>query len=341
MSSIFSIISAPFGWVMKFIYDYVGNYGVSLILFTLVTKIILLPLAVKQKKSTIRMSAFQPMIQNIQKKYANNPQKQNEELARLQTEHGFSMTSGCLPTLIQLPILIGLVEVIYKPLTHILSIPAGVISAVEPVAETVLGSLSRYSPQSSIIAAVKSSPRAFSSLLSEAEMSAIQAFDATFLGMDLTAIPSLKVFNRLLLIPVLSGVFMLINNILMMKLNGQTMTGSAKLMPLISVAMFVYFAFIMPAGASIYFMFSSIFGILQDLLLRLFFDPEKEKKKIEEEIAAARKARKEKEKARPAKASRAIKSDKYVEEEYEGRDADLIKKRLEKARALDKERYGD
>lgn len=340
MSSLLSIISIPFGWVMRAIYGFVGNYGVALILFTLFTKIVLLPLAIKQKKSTIRMNAFQPMIQNIQKKYANNPTKQQEELARLQEEHGFSMTSGCLPMFIQLPIIIGLIDVIYKPLHHIIGISSDVCKALEPIAEGIVGTLSSYSPQSGIIAAVKQAPEAFAADLSAAEIASIQNFNMSFLGLDLTATPSMKVFNVLLLIPIISGAFMLVQNILTMKLSGQKMEGSTKMMPFISVAMFVYFSFIMPAGVSIYWIFSSAFGIVQELVLRIFFDPEKEKKKIEEEIAAARKARKEREKARPAKVAKAVKGDKYVED-YSEDEAETAKKRLEKARALDKERYGD
>ena len=71
MSAIFELIAIPLGWIMRCIYNLVGNYGITLILFTLVTKILLFPLSVKQKKSTIRMTAFQPEIQRIQKKYAN------------------------------------------------------------------------------------------------------------------------------------------------------------------------------------------------------------------------------------------------------------------------------
>ena len=108
MSSLFNIIAVPLGWVMKIIYEVVKNYGLTIILFTLVTKILMFPLAIKQKKSTIKMAAFQPMIAEIQKKYATDKVKQQEEMARLQQEHGFSMTSGCLPLLIQMPILFGL-----------------------------------------------------------------------------------------------------------------------------------------------------------------------------------------------------------------------------------------
>ena len=123
------IISIPLGWIMSSIYDLVGNYGVALIFFTLATKLLMMPLTVNQKKSMIRMNAFQPLINNIQKKYASDPAKQQEELARLQREHGFSMTSGCLPLLIQMPILFGLINVIYEPLTHLAGISKEAIEA--------------------------------------------------------------------------------------------------------------------------------------------------------------------------------------------------------------------
>ncbi len=341
MSSILSIISVPLGWVMRQIYGLVGNYGVTIILFTLFTKILLLPLAVKQKKSMIRMSAFQPEIMNIQKKYANDPQKQQEELSRLQQEHGFSMTSGCLPLVLQMPILFGLIDVIYKPLRYIINIPADVITTLEGTAEGIVGSLSVYSPQSSIIAAIQQRPRAFANLLDRDVITKIQNFNMVFLGLDLTSTPSLRNFNILLIVPVLSAGLMWLQMIVTQKLNGQKLEGAAKITPLLSVAMFAYFSFVMPVGVSLYWIFSSVFGILQELVLRIFFDPEKEKQKIADEIAEARKARKEKEKARPARAAKAIKEDRYKEEEYEPEVADDVKKRLEKARALDKERYGE
>ena len=323
MNIILSIISEPLGWIMRQIYLFVGNYGVTLILFTLFTKVILFPLAIKQKK------------------YANNPAKQQEELARLQTEHGFSMTSGCLPMFIQLPILFGLIDVIYKPLHFILGVSNDVITRITPVAEGIVDTLSRYSPQSGIIVAIRQNPRAFESYLSEAQMSAISSFNMNFLGMDLTATPSLKVFNTLLLIPILSAAFMLIQMIVSTKLNGQKMEGSAKVMPFVSVAMFGYFAFMMPAGVSIYWIFSSVFGIVQEFILRIFFDPDKEKEKIKEEIERAKKARKEKEKQKPAHTAKAVKGDKYVEDTYTEEEARIVKKRLEKARQLDKEKYGE
>lgn len=339
------LIATPLGWIMRWIYNLVGNYGVTLIIFTLVTKLILMPLSVKQKKSMIRMNAFQPEIQRIQKKYATDTQKQQEELTRLQQEHNFSMTSGCLPVVIQMPILFGLIDVIYKPLRHVVGVNKKLIAdTLTPMAEKMMGTLSRYSPQTDIIKAIKQAPEAFSDVLDAATIATVQNMDLTFMGMDLSATPSLKVFNSLLLIPVLSVSFMMLQQYLTTKLNGQEMTRQTVTMLGVSTLMFGYFSFMMPAGVSIYWIFSSIFGVIQELVLRIFIDPEKEKQKIEEEIYEKRKARKEKEKQRPAKVAKAKEKakDKYVEDLYESaEEAEIVKQRLEKARALDKAKYGD
>ena len=172
----------------------------------------------------------------------------------------------------------------------------------------------------------------------------IKDINMSFLGLDLTATPSIKVFNALLLIPVISVVLMLGQQFITQKLNGQQSNSSTTAMMLMTTLMFGYFSFMMPAGVSIYWIFSSFFAILQELILRLFIDPEKEKLKIEEEIYEARKARKEKEKQRPAKVAKAKEKakDKYVEETYESEEeAEKVKQRLAKARALDKAKYGD
>ncbi len=344
------IISIPLGWIMSSIHDLVGNYGVTLILFTLVTKLLLLPLSIKQKKSTIRMNAFQPLIQNIQKKYANDPAKQNEELARLQHEHGFSMTAGCLPLLIQMPVLFGLIDVIYKPLRYIIGVPAALIGDLKApgvlwtTAEGLLGSLAKNTPQIDIIKAIAQNPAAFSGILEADVIAKVQSFDFTFLGLDLTATPSLKVFNALLLIPVLSVGFMILQQIITMKFSGAASNDQAakqqKSMIVMSSVMFTYFSFVIPAGVSLYWVFSSIFGILQEVVLHRFINPEKEKAKIEAEIEAARKARKEQEKKRREK-QKTVKGDKYVEEYASEDEAEKARKRLERARALDKEKYGE
>ncbi|MDD6187847.1 MAG: membrane protein insertase YidC [Oscillospiraceae bacterium] len=340
-----AIISTPLGFILRWIYNLVGNYGMSLLIFTVLMKIVLIPISVKQKKSSIRTAAFSPMIQQIQKKYANDPAKQQEELARLQQDHNFSMTGGCGTMAVQMIVLIGLIQVVYRPLQYIIGLSGDVIDRMKPIAEGILVSLSKYSPESGIIAAVRQSPQSFAGIVDAETIRKISSFDFTFLGLDLTVTPSFKVLNGLWLIPIISVVLMLIQQTVTMKMTGQKMEGPMKFMPIWSAAMFLYFGFIMPAGVSIYWIFSSIVGIVQEFIMNIFINPEKEKAIIAREVEEARKRRKEEKKARPEKAKQAIKADKerYVAEsarDYDGMD-EATRKRLEKARALDREKYGE
>ena len=332
MGAIFDIIAIPLGWLLKLIYDMVGNYGVSLILFTLVTKIILFPFSWKQKQSSIKMAAFQPMMNEINKKYANNPQKRQEEIVRLQQENGISATAGCLPVLIQMPILFGLINVIYAPLTHLAKASKETIEAAKGIVEASGASLSRYSPQSSILTHIRSNPDAFKGVLDAEQIAFCQDLNMSFMGIDLTAIPDIKHISILWIIPVLSIVFMLAQNYIMTKMNGQKMEGIMKWMPIYMGAMFGYISFVIPAGVSIYWIFSSVFGIVQEFVLRIFCDPEKEKAKIEEQMKEARK------KAKAKANGRAI-PDK--EGKMTASQAELAKKRLEAARKAERDMYGE
>ena len=332
MGAIFDIFAIPLGWLLKLIYGVVGNYGVALILFTLVTKIILFPLSWKQKKSSIKTAAIQPMINDINKKYANNPQKRQEEMMRVQQENGVSATSGCLPMLIQMPILFGLINVIYEPLRHLAKISDASIDAAKAVVEGLGMSLSRYSPQSTILTAVRSNPDAFKGILDAEQIAFCQDLNMSFLGLDLTAIPDLKHLSILWIVPFLSVVSMLAQNYIMTKLNGQKMEGMLKWMPVYMGVMFGYISFVIPVGVSIYWIFSSVFGICQEFFLRIFFDPEKEKAKVEEQMKEARKAAK-------AKANGRAVADK--DGKMTASQAELAKKRLEMARQAEREKYGE
>ena len=114
-----------------------------------------------------------------------------------------------------------------------------------------------------------------------------------------------------------------------------------KTMLIFSTGMFLYFSFVIPAGVSIYWIFSSVFAIIQELIVHRFINPEKEKAKIAEEVAEAKRQRKEQEKQRKEK-QKTVKGDKYVEEVIEDLDeAEKVRLRLERARALDREKYGE
>ena len=123
-----SFIASMFGYVMKFIYDIVQNYGLAIFLFTFLVKLILLPLTLKQQKSMEKMQEIQPLYQELQRKYGNDQQRLSMEYQKLLKEKNMNMVSGmgcsgCLLQLIQLPIILGLFYMMMSPLTYILKLP--------------------------------------------------------------------------------------------------------------------------------------------------------------------------------------------------------------------------
>ena len=123
-----NILGYPLGLIMRLLYNILHSYGWSLILFTLLVRLVLVPLSIKQQKSSAKMAAIQPQMQEIQKMYAKNQTKMNEELQKLYQREKYNPAGGCLPMLITLLVLFGLIDVIYNPMQHILGISADVIT---------------------------------------------------------------------------------------------------------------------------------------------------------------------------------------------------------------------
>lgn len=119
----FDFIASIFGYLLYWIYNIVGNYGVTIIIFTLLTKLILLPLTIKQHKSLEENKRMQPLLQELQIKYKDDQQKMAEEYQKLMKDTKFNPFSGCLISLLQIPILFGLLFAVGKPLTNIVKMP--------------------------------------------------------------------------------------------------------------------------------------------------------------------------------------------------------------------------
>ena len=115
----FSLFATPLGWLMKGCYKLIGNYGLALLLFTLITRLLMLPLSIKQQKSTARMSMIQPELEKLKKKYGKNQEKLNEETMALYQKHGVNPMASCLPMLISMLILFSMIPVIYGPMTYV------------------------------------------------------------------------------------------------------------------------------------------------------------------------------------------------------------------------------
>lgn len=119
MYTILGIIAKPMGLLLDLLYGFIGNYGISIIIFTVFVKLCLYPLYIKQTKSTAMMSEMQPKIKAIQNKYGNDQEMMNIKMQELYKEEKFNPMGGCLPMLIQMPIIMGLFALLRNPMRYI------------------------------------------------------------------------------------------------------------------------------------------------------------------------------------------------------------------------------
>jgi len=286
--SLFDIlIYRPLGFLIQIIYDLVQNYGLAIILFTIVIKLILMPLQVKSQKAMKRQQKIQPIVAELQKKYANDQQRLSQEMMKVYKENNVSMTGGCLPLLIQFPILIGLYNIIRRPLTYIRGINFSDKSALEQVKELASKVGEKIPNMDQFIQneQIKISTWANQHNITDWEIN----FD--FLGLDLSQKPQFnsifKLMNGdfsdlsttlLILIPAVAMLLTWLSSKYSQKLSGsanntneqaQSMTKSMNLMmPLMTG----YFTFILPSGIGIYWIISSVMQIVQQFIITLFFD---------------------------------------------------------------------
>lgn len=132
------LITKPMGFIIEHIYNLVANYGLAIIIFTIIIKMILIPLNIRSQKAMRKQQKIQPIIAELQKKYANDQEKLQREMMKIYKENNISMTGGCLPMLIQFPILIGLYQVIQRPLSYLIGVNWGELTdAANPVVAEV------------------------------------------------------------------------------------------------------------------------------------------------------------------------------------------------------------
>lgn len=333
MTGWFGFIAVPLGYIMEWIYLVVQNYGWTLIIFTLFTKIVMFPLSVKQQKSTAKMAVHQPLMQEIQKKYANDKQKQQEELMKMQQEYGISMTAGCFPMLATMVVLFGLIEVIYSPLVYIFHISKDVVAEAMKLANVAVTGIGA---QNTLMNKIAESPAMFESLLGD-KVDAIANFNFNFFGIDLAVVPNFgfdSVAIMSLIIPVLSIVTMVAMQIITTKMSGQQLTGAMKWMPWVMSLMFVTYGFTVPVGFSLYYTASNVFSLGQSVILKKMYDPEKMKAEFAEEVERKKQEKKKKKQV-------VLKAEDGKEQVKEVTEAELLRIRLAKAREIDESRYQD
>ena len=352
MSLISGIIAYPLGYIMKGCYWLVTeilhlplSYVIALFLFTLITKILMFPISVKQHKATATMSAFNPMVEELRNKYRKDQDKLNEELTKLQAEYGYNPTAGCAPMAINLLIMFGLVEVIYKPLTYMLTLPKTLVSALSDktiellaAAGTTLKTGDRMI-ETYVIDQVKNNFGAFSEFAAEygSQLTRIKDLDMSIGSIELYSKPELG-FNIALLIPLFSIATQIISTVYMLRSSGSLEGNAAGQMrgTVISTSvLFAVFSFMYPLGFSLYWGFSNLMSLAQNVLLNKLYDPEKLKADLLEKI----KQKKKEKNARKTVSVVDKKTGETMEKEVSASEADRM--RLQRAREIDKERYGD
>lgn len=280
LGNIFGIlIVRPFGMILMAIYEVVQSYGLAVILFALLCKVIMLPLSYRSKKSMLKMTSVQGEVQKLQKKYANNRAKLNEEMQALYASRGINPTGGCLTQFITLPIMMGLYYAVQQPLTYMMGLYEEDIAALANLVGVDMAS-SQYTVQITIAEALNKFVDATGNFTNEvlSLSSDIAAYlvplDFNFLGLDLSQTPSFSNPDIIWIIPILSGATAFMSSQVMQKLqnNGASsannqMASTMKTMLYIMPLMSVYFGFILPASIGIYWIVSNLFMMLQELFL--------------------------------------------------------------------------
>lgn len=303
----YEYISPIFGYIMLAIYKFaggVGGYGLALILFTILARTITLPTTISQQKGMAKQQRLAPKIRRIQEKYAGNQQKIQEETQALYQREGYNpMSAGCLPMLIQMPIIIGLFGVMYNPLRYALGLDVEQINIIQEI----FVSFAKASPDESISSLIKDGYERYypmyiiqhfdsfkASLVSSGKVSAeainaISEFVAEkkfeFFGLELGVKPNFKEPNKYWAIPILSGITSFTQSFIMQaqqkKLNPTMAKNPANgcmtiFMPLMSV----YFTFLFPSGIGIYWIVSNIYSTIQSYVLKKFRGPQVEIAKL-------------------------------------------------------------
>ena len=313
-TSISDLIRVPFGYLLDWLYTFTNNYGLALILFSLIVKLVLLPMSVKSKKSMLKMSRLSPQVKALEAKYGDDKQKYQLAVQQMYKEEGVSMGGGCLWSFIPLLILLPLYYVIREPITYMMhnsrSISEAIVAFLQASGEN-LGKNAYYA-QLAAAGHIGDYMEELKSLAVTANAN-LQAMNFQFLGIDLAGIPSFRFWEcegwgeiGLFLIPVVSAGLQAASMWISQKMNNQVATNAdgeqdadaAKaanqtnatmmlMMPLMSL----WIGFSMPAAISIYWIAQAVFGAVQDYFLtkhyRKVYD---EEDAVKQEIAAKRRA---------------------------------------------------
>ena len=322
------LITVPFGWLLGQLYNLFENYGVAMIVFGVLVQLIMMPIKAKSKKSMMKMSRIQPMVQDIQRRYAGDTQKQNELVQKLYQEEGVSMGGGCLWSMVPLFILIPLFTVIREPLTYILGetaeVSAEIINVIKTAAPEMFSKNSYYDQVTAAQAIPQFAEQLRAAIPGISEVT-LAGVNFNFLGINLGMIPQFNIFSATwawdwahigaFLIPCLSAGSQVLSMLVAQKGNDSVLTNekgiqdkemaknsqqnqSTKTMMYMMPLMSLWIGFTVSASLSLYWFVGGVIGMISDAIMtkryRKIYDAEdavRLQKYLEQERQEAEKER--------------------------------------------------
>lgn len=323
--SLADIIQVPFGYLMGWLYQFTNNYGIALILFSIIVQLVMLPMTAKSKKSMMKMSRLQPRMQEIQRRYADDPQRQNAAIQAMYKEEGVSMGGGCLWSLVPMLIIIPLYTVVRQPLVYMLheSLETAnqIVDVLKTAAPEAFGSNAYYNQ----ITAAQLIPQ-YADVLKEAiptiSDTVLNGVNFGFLGCNLGLIPPFNVFAStfwawpnvgLFLLALLSAGNQVVTMWINQKMNDSVVTNkdgiqdketaqnsqaaqTGKVMMYTMPLMMLWIGFTVPASLSLYWLIGGVVRTIEDVLLTKKYrtqydaeDAERLKRRLEQDRIEAEK----------------------------------------------------
>ena len=325
--NISDIIRVPFGYLLDWLYQFTANYGLALILFAILVKLIMFPIQAKSKKSMMKMSRLTPRVQAIQKRYADDQAKQNQAVQELYKEEGVSMGGGCLWSFVPLLILLPLYQVVRQPIVYMLHETAEVAEQIVEIiknADSSLFTSNNYYDQLIAVQHIPNFAEAINAQLPELKEATLAGLNFNFLGIDLGSVPQFNVFKwttwdwahiGAFLLPVLSAGSQVLSMFVSTKMNNSVVTNekgiqdeetakksqqnqSNKMMMWMMPIMSLWIGFTVPNALSLYWLIQGLVALVQDVYLtqhyRKIYDAEdaiRLQKALAEEEAEAEKER--------------------------------------------------
>ncbi len=323
---IWQILMTPFSWLLKLFCQVFNSYGIALMLFTVVIKVILFPLNLKGKKSMIKMNVVNGQLQEIQRRCGNDKERYNLEVQKFYTENNINPMGGCGWSLIPLFVLYPLYAIIRRPLKYMMWLTEGAVKAVADALnwtavkgaeftaggynELMLGAMMNAGNLEAAKNAAAATGTAVTSMF---------AINFDFFGIDLSLTPQLKFWEGgvtwnsvgLFLLPIISACLSLVSMLVSQKTNQMNRDQEVKMnmsMILMGPIMSLWIGFFMPAGLCIYWIANSVLGMVQEVICgrMLRKDYEAAQKEMAEQAAKAKEAEKERRRIAAEKKAAAI-----------------------------------